>query len=365
MKATTSWFILWLGALCGQPVVSLAADQPPDGGVLLPPAADSGAAVLDPAVANPSAVDPVAVADAAVGNPLDEPLAWLDRIAQASQRLNYVGTFSYQTGRRLETSRIVHRYADGEESERLEVLDGSPREVVRKGGEVRCLLPAQRTVIISRVGVRGGFPGRLMQSYAGLAGNYNVRLGEAGRIAAHEARKVVLEPRDGLRFGHVLWAEAHSGLLLKSQVLDANGGVVEQFVFSDVRIGGDVGDELLTAQAEPREDWSVIDMGDGGAARADDDRRIDDPLPGFALVSKVHHHNGGTVQMVFSDGLAAISVFIESAETGAEARGGFPGGGAVHAFERIVDGKRITVLGEVPPRAAQQAAEAMDAAVRK
>jgi sigma-E factor negative regulatory protein RseB len=360
MKATKSWFIFWLGVLCGQPVASFAADPPL--------AVDSGAAIPTPAVAEVSAVDPVAEASAAAptaGNPAGTPLAWLDRIASASQRLNYVGTFSYQAGRRLETSRIVHRYADGEESERFEVLDGSPREVVRKGGEVRCLLPAQRTVIISRVGARSGFPGRLMQSYAGLAGNYNVRLGEVGRIAAHEARKVVLEPRDGLRFGHVLWVEAHNGLLLKSQVLDDSGEVVEQFAFSDVRIGGDVGDELLVAKVEPQEDWNVVDMGDDGLGRVEDGGRIDEPLPGFALVSKVRHRHGGAVQMVFSDGLAAISVFIEPAEAGAEARGGFPGGGAVHAFERIVDGQRITVLGEVPPRAAQQAAEAMGAAVRK
>jgi sigma-E factor negative regulatory protein RseB len=342
MKASKSWLILWLCALCGQPVAGFAADPALDG-EMPPPAADPASA----------------------GRSAEEPLAWLDRIASASQRLNYVGTFSYQAGRRLETSRIAHRYADGEETERLEVLDGSPREVVRRGDEVRCLLPAQRTVIISRVGARSGFPGRLLQSYAGLAGNYNVRLGETGRIAAHEARKVMLEPRDGLRFGHVLWVEAQSGLLLKSQVFDASGGVVEQFAFSDVRIGGEIGDELLAARAKPQEDWSVVDMGNGVASRAEDDKRIDEPLPGFALVSKVRHHNGGTVQMVFSDGLAAISVFVEQAEAGAEARGGFPGGGAVHAFERIVDGQRITVLGEVPPHAAQQAAEAMDAAVRK
>jgi sigma-E factor negative regulatory protein RseB len=352
MKASKSWLVLWLGILCGQPVVGFTADPALDG--------ETPSSAVDSAAATFS--EPPAS-----GNAAEEPLAWLDRIASASQRLNYVGTFSYQAGRRFETSRIVHRYADGEESERLEVLDGSPREVVRRGSEVRCLLPAQRTVIISRVGARSGFPGRLLQSYAGLADHYNVRLGEAGRIAAHEARKVVLEPRDELRFGHVLWAEARSGLLLKSQVLDASGGLVEQFAFSDVRIGGEVGDELLAAQAKPQGDWSVVNMesGDADQAETGNGRQIGELLPGFALVSKVRHRNSGTVQMVFSDGLAAISVFIELAEPGAEARNGFSGGGAVHAFERIVDGQRITVLGEVPPRAAQQAAEAIEAAIRK
>ncbi|MDR3213093.1 MAG: MucB/RseB C-terminal domain-containing protein [Azoarcus sp.] len=338
MIATKPWLVLlWLGVLC-----SPVAGQ-------TPVVTDAPSGVLaEPAPANP-------------GGSTAEPFAWIERIAAASQRLNYVGTFSYQTGRRFETSRIAHRYAGGEESERLEVLDGSPREVVRRGNTVYCLLPAQRTEIISRAGVRSGFPGRL-QSDAELPGSYDVRLGEMGRIAGYEARKVVFEPHDGLRFGHVLWAETQSGLLLKSQVVDANGAVVEQFAFSDVHIGGEVSDDLLVAHAQPQPDWRVIEVGSDDAGQTKERWRFrKPPLPGFVLVSKVSHHKGGIVQMVFSDGLAAISVFIEPAEAGIESRGGFPGGGAVNAFERIVDGQRITVLGEVPPRAVQQAAEAIEA----
>ena len=342
MIATKPWLVLWLGVLCGNAVAQAAADEAP-----LPPAADIPVALLE---------SPPAAGDGAT----EQPLAWLDRIAAASQRLNYVGTFSYQTGRRFETSRIAHRYADGVESERLEVLDGSPREVVRQGGEIRCLLPAQRTVIVSRAGARGSFPGRLLQGHPGLSGSYDVRLGDIGRIAGHEAQKVVLKPHDELRFGHVLWAETQSGLLLKSQVLDVGGAVVEQFAFSDVRIGGDINDSLLAAQASPQADWRVIDMGSDDAGQREYRWPSRDPLPGFALVSKVNHRGGGAVQMVFSDGLAAISVFIEPAEAGAAPRGGFPAGGAVNAFERIAGGQRITVLGEVPARAAQQAAETID-----
>jgi sigma-E factor negative regulatory protein RseB len=289
-----------------------------------------------------------------------DPLAWLDRIATASQNLNYVGTFTYQSGRRIETSRIVHRVLNGEESERLEVLDGSPREVVRKGGEVRCVLPAQRTIIIGRVGARPGFPGRLMQSYAALAGIYDVRLGEPGRIAGHEAQKVILTPRDGLRFGHVMWVEISRGLLLKSQVIDANDEVIEQFAFNDVKFDGDIPDDQLVERAVPSADWRVVDAGGDDVKPVDDRWRLREPLPGFALVTKAHQRSGGAVHLVFSDGLATISIFIEEAEEGAEARGSFPGGGAVNAFERIVDGRRITALGEVPPQAVRQVAEVVE-----
>ena len=300
---------------------------------------------------------PTVQSELAVAN----PLAWLDRIGKASRQLNYIGTFSYQTGWRTETSRIVHRYANGVESERMEVLDGSPREIIRQGNEVRCVLPEHRSVIIGQTGARDSFPGRLPQSHAELTGNYRVRLDGVGRIAGHEAMKLVLEPRDALRFGHVLWAEMQSGLLLKSQVLDAKGEVVEQFVFSDVKIGAKVSDEMLASRVKVGADWRVVDVGGDTGAQFEIRWVLKDPLPGFALMTVMRHRTGGALQMVLSDGLAAISIFIEPAEAGVQARGAYPGGGAVNVFEHIVDGHRITVLGEVPAPLVQRAAEAIGA----
>ncbi|MDR3086940.1 MAG: MucB/RseB C-terminal domain-containing protein [Azoarcus sp.] len=353
MKPVTAmrlWLVLGLCALYSQTFANPAnpADEAP-----MPVSVPSSTG--DPA----ALIDSVPAAGA-----VKAPENWLERIAMASQQLNYIGTFSYQTGRRFETSRIAHRYSDGEENERMEVLDGSPREVVRRGDEVRCVLPAQRTVIISRVVSRIGFPSRLSQHHAEVADNYLIREEELGRIAGREARKLVLEPRDGLRFGHVLWADVRTGLLLKSQVLNARGEVVEQFTFSDVRIGADVDEASLAAQlvtqVQPEPDWRTINVGSDDAKPDEERWRLREPLPGFALTSKVQHRNGGALQMVFSDGLAAISVFIEPAQAGVEARGSFPAGGAVNAFERIVGGHRITVLGEVPAEAAQRVAETIE-----
>ena len=338
MKA---WHVLGVILLFAPPVGAFAGPGP---------GPETGAPFAPEIVFAPPSAPPAA----------QDPLAWLDRIATANQNLNYVGTFTYQSGRRSETSRIVHRVLNGEESERLEVLDGSPREVVRKGGEVRCLLPAQRTIIVGRMGVSPGFPGRLTQSYSVLAGSYDVRLGEPRRIAGHEAQKIIFTPRDGLRFGHVLWVEISRGLLLKSQLVDANGEVIEQFTFNDVKFDGDIPDDQLAERTAPSADWRVVDAGGDDVKPADDRWRLREPLPGFVLVTKTHQRSGGAVHLVFSDGLATISIFIEAAEAGTEARGGFPGGGAVNAFERIVDGRLITALGAVPPRAVRQVAEVVE-----
>ena len=60
-----------------------------------------------------------------------EALDWLRKIYQATEKLSYTGTFVYQQGERTETSRITRRADASGGVERLEVLDGLPREVVR------------------------------------------------------------------------------------------------------------------------------------------------------------------------------------------------------------------------------------------
>jgi len=284
-----------------------------------------------------------------------DPLSWLGRISSAGQRLNYVGTFVYQSGGHVETSRIAHRVDASGEHERLEVLDGSPREVIRRGNEVQCVLPDERTVIIDEAGGRRAFPARLPASLSGLAESYRIRKGGISRVAGFEAQELVLEPKDDLRYGHTLWAEMQTGLLLKARMMDEKGGLIEQFSFSDVRIGGDVDAELLESRFEPGEGWRVVNA--RGSAMPEDDVGwvLAEPLPGYSLSSVMRRplgrERGQAVHMVFSDGLAAISVFIEPVGKGSAIGLGPVSNGAINIFKRTVNGHLVTALGEAPERA--------------
>ena len=53
---------------------------------------------------------------------------WLNRMVSAAKQLNYSGTFTYLSGQRFETMRVAHAVGESGEIERLETLDGSPRE---------------------------------------------------------------------------------------------------------------------------------------------------------------------------------------------------------------------------------------------
>lgn len=302
-----------------------------------------------------------------------DPLSWLGRIATAGQRLNYSGTFIYQSGKNFETSRILHMTDANGEHERLEVLDGSPREVIRSSNEVRCVLPDQKTVIIDRAGGRRSFPSRLPASFASLAENYRIRKGGLGRVAGLEAQQIVLEPKDDLRFGYQLWAEVQSGLLLKARTVDERGEIVEQFTFSDVKIGGDIGSEAFKPRVGKDGDWRVVHAVGVDVRKEDTGWTQNAPLAGFSLLSAVRRplgrERGEALHLVYSDGLAAVSVFIEpndGARTEIASAGtvGSIGSGAISIYKRVVGPHLVTALGEVPQRTVQRLGDAMEPVTR-
>jgi len=288
-----------------------------------------------------------------------DPLSWLGRIAAAGQRLNYTGTFIYQSGRHFETSRITHVAGASGEYERLEVLDGSPREVIRSNTEVRCVLPEQKTVIIDRPSGRRIFPARLPASFAGLTESYRIRKGAVSRVAGLETQLIVLEPKDDLRYGHLLWAELESGLLLKARMVDERGEIIEQFTFSDVKIGGVIAAEALKQRFASDGDWRVINAHGIEVDRDHSGWVMNASLPGFTLGSIVRRplgrDRGEALHMVYSDGIAAISVFIEPmGSDSARASLGPLATGSINIYKRRIDGHLVTALGEVPLRAVQR-----------
>lgn len=280
--------------------------------------------------------------------------ALLARMQRAAETLNYDGTFVYQSGARLESLRIVHRVGRDGVEERLVSLNGVPREVIRTRQEVRCYLPDGHAALIEhRRADAHGFPGLVSGSPGAFERGYAIALGRDGRVAGREARQVNITPRDGYRYGYQLWADAASGLLLQSDLLDEGGSKVEQYMFTQIAIGRPIPDSALAPQYAtgesarfPIEESTMLaSPGQWEPARLPD---------GFTLTARVVRQLPGTAQsiehLVYSDGLAVVSVFIEPlADPDQPATiDGLSRIGAVHAYGKVTDGHRVTVIGETP-----------------
>jgi sigma-E factor negative regulatory protein RseB len=292
-----------------------------------------------------------------------ETLSWLRKIHEATQHLSYTGTFVYQNGNRSETSRIT-RYVDASgDIEKLEIMDGVPREIVRTKDTVRCYLPDSRVVKVEkRLSSRAEreFPALVPERITALARHYDISLGETQRIAGYDCRAVLLTPKDNLRYGYKLYADAASGMLLRAVTVDAEGGEVEKFSFTQLAIGNVTRDMVKPRHAVRA--WRVDDAGAEPARLAGWGLAAE--LPGFRKVTELKRRLGESRpvgQMVYSDGLAAVSVFIEPLEGRREPPStGLSSMGAIHIYTREVANHIVTVVGEAPAVSVQRIADSVE-----
>lgn len=278
-------------------------------------------------------------------------LFWLGRVVNAAHKLNYSGTFVYRNGGIEETSRITHVFEAGGEVERLEVLDGSPREVIRNNEEVMCYLPGSHTLIIEKRRQRRSFPALLPVSLSGLTEHYAIRKGPLGRVAEHESQIVYLEPKDDLRFGQQLWIDTNTGLLLKIGLINERNETIETFAFTQLQIGGVIErDSLKSKFVAQSKKWRVQHVRATESRTEDAAWQFKTQLPGFlkltGMIRQAHPGGPEVFHVVFSDGLAAISVFIETLPENPEP--GMISMGAINVYRRIVGKYLLVVMGEVP-----------------
>jgi sigma-E factor negative regulatory protein RseB len=287
-----------------------------------------------------------------------ETLGWLRKMYDASQKLSYSGTFVYLQGKHSETSRIT-RYGAGD-IERLEVLDGIPREIVRTRDTVRCYLPNSKVLKVENRAADRTFPALLPEKVGELARHYDISLGESRRIADFDCQAILLKPKDNLRYGYRLYADASSGMLLKAMTVDAAGDTIEQFSFTQLTIGNVTRDMVRPRHAA--ESWRV-DNAEASPARLTG-WSLSAELPGFRKIMELKRRLGESRQaglVVYSDGLAAVSVFIEPLDARHEAvRPGLASVGAIHIYTREVANHVVTVVGEAPAVSVQRIANAVE-----
>ena len=280
----------------------------------------------------------------------DEPLVLLQKIAHGSRQLTYSGTFVYRSGQRVDSSRIVHSVQDGVEVERIEALDGSPREVLRSGSEVKCFFPDEKLLIVENRPGQRGFPALLPAGLGSLPEYYVIRGGDSARVAGLHSRALRLEPRDALRYGHEFWMDHASGLLLKANLIGERGEVLESFAFTQVSIGG----PLEHGALKPRFHGEHVKVQQvrSSEIRGDDTGWVfRNMLPGFRKLAAMKRQKAPdqpeSLHVVFSDGLASISVFIEPGGIGADAEA-LATMGPVNVYRRQLGDHRAVVVGEVP-----------------
>lgn len=299
------------------------------------------------------------------------PMEWLQKMAVAVEQANYSGTVVRVHDGDVQTLRVVHRYEDGKVSEKLESLDGAGREIIRAGDEVHCILPESRLVLVEQQMNQEGLFGRLAVRPDRLERSYDLTIESYERVVGRRSVQLAIRPRDRYRYGHRLWLDRVSALPLRRQVVGIDGDIIEEMRFAEVTIG-----EAIPASAfRPSADiegytWVRHAEKSGAPGQVNDTGFEARQLPrGFELVSAGREAfpdtDGEVAHIVYSDGVASVSVFVEGATGAEDSLEGASRIGAAYAFGTTLEGRQVTVIGEVPGHTVRMIAQSLTAKADK
>ena len=291
----------------------------------------------------------------------DDAYDWLERMRAAMAQMSYQGTFVYIQGTgAVETMRLTHVVDEHGIRERLVSLSGTPREVLREDGHVRWITGPDHAIMADAYTDRPMFPDLPLDDLREAAASYEFELGGMERIAGHSGRRLNIIPRDEYRYGYSLWLEKHSGLLLQWILTEQGGDVLAQLLFTELKMGSQVDlDELRLRSSELK---SGQDRETSQALRAVTKPPLwapSDLPPGFRLASHRQQIQQDNVleHLVYSDGIATVSVYVEANGETPALSPGLSRLGTTHAFCRSAESVVITVVGDVPARTVQRIGE--------
>lgn len=293
-------------------------------------------------------------------------LELLKRMSESMQVNNYSGTFIYRHKDKVETLKIIHGNTPDGIKERLVTLSGKPREILRSDSVVTCIWPENRRVLVDKSRPGSNFPGLVPKDPVRLAAHYRVSVRDKlERIADRDCRVVDVMPKDEYRYGYRLWIDEETYLLVRSDLLNENNESVEQVMFTELVVHDEVPVEALKPEFEVGDDFrqretdDLADIMDTDKARW---RSVDLPSGFFMQTWKKRiSKNGNTSveQLVYSDGLASVSVFIEPNKN-EKMLSGNRRRGALNIYGEVHNDYHITVVGEVPGRTVKQIAESVE-----
>jgi sigma-E factor negative regulatory protein RseB len=299
---------------------------------------------------------------------------WLTRMHSAATQRNYHGTLVVTAEGAMTSSRVVHFAEGGQSYERVDMLDGQPRRVLRHNDQLLTLWPTARTARLEQRESAQPFPSLLSGGDEQLFERYDMVDEGAGRVAGFDAAIFLLRPRDDARFAQRLWAEKSSGLLLRADVVGADGRVLESSAFTDLSIGGKVRPEPLQAVLKQINGWRVHKPATQRTSLEAQGWRLKSPVPGFRESNCVTRRLGpvpedttpsgeDVLQVIYTDGLTHVSLFIEPLQPERQ-RGGGAASGATHTWMQARGDHWITSVGDVPLATLKKFAAALERSTR-
>jgi sigma-E factor negative regulatory protein RseB len=289
------------------------------------------------------------------------PNEWLSKMASAVKTTNYEGTVIRTRNAKEEVLKVVHVVSDGVIRERVVVQEGTGLEIIRNGNEVQCILPDKKSVLVEEWNDQSTLFSTLPSTDIRFGSEYDVSVVRIERVAGRKAVLLAIRPHDEYRFGHRIWLDSETGFPLQTKLIGSEGDAIEQVKFADISLDEEIHSSALAPSistenfrwfTSPKRTITHTERTDWGS---------EDLPPGFRVIDSHEEElpgsEGPVTHILYSDGLANVSVFIEPAKGNKPARRSRVG--ASNSFSVQVGDQQVTAVGEVPAETVEQIAASM------
>lgn len=281
---------------------------------------------------------------------MEDPWLILEKSAKASQQLNYEGVFHSQSSSESNSTHVIHANIDNKEYCLLKMLDGAPNEVFCSGDMV--YVTSQDGLLIKKRKNQFLFPSVLPSDIKHLKKNYQLSFGEKKRVADRMAQHIELKAKDNLRFNYHIWIDEKNLLPLKLIVTNNKNQPIEQSTFTTIAFSEVIDKDIFEKNINLSEIYVAKNKFVENYV-SNKFWNLKDLPSGFKEVDLISRRVNGLnlldYQIIFSDGLAYVSLFIRPITRGTEPKEGTVAIGPTNISARYQDGYQIMSVGMVPP----------------
>ncbi|HHF1669331.1 TPA: sigma-E factor regulatory protein RseB [Haemophilus influenzae] len=270
----------------------------------------------------------------------------LDKMTQALDNLNYEIAFVQTTPANMDSFRYRHIKQDKKTYAQLVTLDGRQQEIIQRDNLVSYFQPNAQAFTLNSGSIVDAMPAVVRANFDKLSSDYDfVKLGK-DRVAGRFADTIRIIPKDDFRYQYLVFIDEENGLLLRGDMLDREGKLLDQFrvvtLYIDDRLRG-LTDYINKVSMPPllkeskNEQISNITWSAGWLPR------------GFFLNRYTQEvlENEIIDSALYSDGLFTFTLFVSNAGSNNLPENTWKQG-AYTIYSEVIGGKEITFIGQLP-----------------
>lgn len=302
----------------------------------------------------------VTISTSVTANETEQAEPWLERLAQSLQSLNFSTSFVVVKNNQAEPYHWFHGVnADGDELEILSLLNGPRRDILRKKNVVSYIEPELPPYSVVSQQISGPIPAILRMDATTLSQTYDFISVGRSRVLGRPAQLIRIVSKDPHRYGHWLWLDQKTGMLLKLAIASRTGQLLEQIQFTHLDITPELSESLQKLQQSTLP--KVIEIPEGYQAQTLQ-WQVKWLPEGFKQINANRHRISATKKpvefMLFNDGLVDVSVYVNGSEDTQRATD-YVMDGATVVLNQVVNGFEVSVVGKIPANTAKAIADSV------